>query len=635
MAGKNNKTFVADPEWRETGVTLSAPVKSEASSIGTKIKEALTSKTAMYVTGAVLTAASVVLFIWYLSKKNREQYEKVIEAYETVKGEDIASWTKIVKYVQGVALEEDMQIVVDEAINTEDLKNLLTTIWTKIKLNDNDKEKINEYRKLLDTLPNSMTDYSKENVGAVYRGLIGIIAENPELNKMLSTSLGKLQNMIGGQVSDLGISTRTARRDTVEDTLEGASRSICEENDKLKAHLLKADSKWICKDATCKQFGIKGVDGSVGDIDRGIVNAQCDALGLASGCESALLNCSTQKLDDCFRTLVTIGNKFGQYNCQEKRDAIGKVSPGLVRDILTHIGFKTIFRRDMSLGIDVMAFEPVGVYVSSAPSGIKQNLESANYTNLNNLLKLFVEWANAHPDMLNNALIKTEQKTIPKATPLERFVIREKTAFPGSETGDLRNVIGELTRLGHQSNKLSAPELMSLFGNASGFNQYLNPQTFGEIRTGISGISGIQAGGSVSEENVLNMLKFRSSTDSAVFGSILEEVRKMLNTKYNIDLSNKSQQRVDEKLNAFKESEQALYDSMTQAIERERVLRATGQQIDIDNASNDAERQKLVNHYTGMSKLLDGKYKRANKLIKIIQSMLKAGADHDGRKLGF
>src|SRR5690606_24959190 len=161
--------------------------------------------------------------------------------------------------------------------------------------------------------------------------------------------------------------------------------------------------------------------------------------------------------------------------------------------------------------------------------------------------------------------------------------------------------------------------------------QKLNAETIHDIRMGRTSV---QSGGNLSAESVLGTLKYRSTADSAIFSAIIDEIRKMLNSRYNIDLSTKSQQRVQEKLEAVRAAERALFDSMSEALERERVLRATGQQIDIDNVTNDAERQRLIQHYTGMSKLLDDKNKHATKLISAIQSMLKAGVDYDNRRLG-
>jgi len=310
-----------------------------------------------------------------------------------------------------------------------------------------------------------------------------------------------------------------------------------------------------------------------------------------------------------------------------------KVSPGLVRDILVHLGFKTMFRRDMSHGIDLLSFETLTDFIAHSSDGLKQRLLSPKYNNLTSFLRLMTEWANAHPEMLNDALVKSNVKHHP-AEPLARFEIKEKSVFPGSETsGNLSGVIHELKRLGHgyQHAKMAPEGLMSYFGNISNFQQHLNPDLIGEIRMGRWGM---QQGGHLTADSVMGILKYRSTSDSSIFSSIIDEIRKMLNAKYNIDLSSKSQQRVQEKLEAFKIAEKDLYDSMAQAMEREKVLKATGQQIDIDNAGSDAERKRLIEHYTGMSKLLDNKNRHASRLIKAIQSMLRAGVDYDNQKIG-
>ena len=444
--------------------------------------------------------------------------------------------------------------------------------------------------------------------------------EAPELASVVTQALSQA----GGQVDNLMASTQTARK-TSPGSLEDASKVVCAEDEKFKAHLLKMGSTWSCKDATCKEWSVNGKD-----VDQGIVDAQCGVLGLASGCESTLRNCATGDINDCFSTLVTVGNKFGGYGCGEKTDAIKKVSPGLVRDILTHLGFKTQFKRDVSHGIDLLAFESLPEYLAHSTDALRVRLESPLYNNLTSFLRLMIEWANAHPEMLNDALVKSNVK-VTHATPLDRFTLKEKSIIPGTETGDLRGIINELTRLGYQQGGMSAQGLSHYFQNISAFTQKLNAETIHDIRMGRTSV---QSGGNLSAESVLGTLKYRSTADSAIFSAIIDEIRKMLNSRYNIDLSTKSQQRVQEKLEAFRAAERALFDSMSEALERERVLRATGQQIDIDNVTNDAERQRLIQHYTGMSKLLDDKNKHATKLISAIQSMLKAGVDYDNRRLG-
>jgi len=144
---------------------------------------------------------------------------------------------------------------------------------------------------------------------------------------------------------------------------------------------------------------------------------------------------------------------------------------------------------------------------------------------------------------------------------------------------------------------------------------------FGDVRIGR-----VQLGtSSMIGGTIEKMLEYRSN-DAAIFGSIIDEIRKMLASKYNIDLSSNSQQRVQQKLDSFKMAEKELDESIIAAIDRERVLKITNNQIDLDLAGPD--REKLLEHYMGMSKLLDTKNRRANTLIKVIQSMLQTSIDH-------
>ena len=94
-----------------------------------------------------------------------------------------------------------------------------------------------------------------------------------------------------------------------------------------------------------------------------------------------------------------------------------------------------------------------------------------------------------------------------------------------------------------------------------------------------------------------------------------------------IQLSKKSKSQIEDKLTKFKTAELELNNALEEAVNRVKILKNTNGRIDIDKASNEEERQKLVEIYSDIPRLIGNTNKLSATMMGIFQSMLQAAAD--------
>jgi len=120
-------------------------------------------------------------------------------------------------------------------------------------------------------------------------------------------------------------------------------------------------------------------------------------------------------------------------------------------------------------------------------------------------------------------------------------------------------------------------------------------------------------------------------TESGLISQMYTNIVEFLDTNQ-IQLSKKSKSQIEDKLTKFKTAELELNNALEEAVNRVKILKNTNGRIDIDKASNEEERQKLVEIYSDIPRLIGNTNKLSATMMGIFQSMLQAAADANEKK---
>ena len=193
------------------------------------------------------------------------------------------------------------------------------------------------------------------------------------------------------------------------------------------------------------------------------------------------------------------------------------------------------------------------------------------------------------------------------------------------QTNVINTAIHDLARL---KQKISAPDatnpngIFSPNGVGATWNMKFpfHPALWSGMHGGFK-----QTGGGTTLWDIEQIVKTRD-TESGLISQMYTNIVDFLDTNQ-IQLSKKSKSQIEDKLTKFKTAELELNKALEEAVNRVKILKNTNGRIDIDKASNEEERQKLVEIYSDIPRLIGNTNKLSATMMGIFQSMLQAAAD--------